>query len=63
MKLIEFVSLLFFGLFAMGQVDNLADSATNIGAYGVSTGSIGELFFFLLIFFFVALTSRAYFAR
>jgi len=60
-KLIEMVSIVFLGLFAMGQVDNLSSSMTNIGAYGTGTGSVGELFFFLIIFLVIVLVSRAYF--
>jgi hypothetical protein len=60
-KLIEMVSIAFLGLFAMGQVDKLASDLTDIGAYGTSTGSIGELFFFLIIFLVIVLVSKAYF--
>jgi len=48
-------------LFAMGQVDTLSSSMTDIGVYGTGTGSVGELFFFLIIFLVIVLVSRAYF--
>lgn len=63
MKLIEFVTIVFLGIFSMGQIDSLAESATDIGAYGVGTGTIGELFFYMLVFLLVAVVSRSYLAE
>lgn len=60
MKIWEYVSIVFLGLFSMGNIDELADSFTNIGAYGTSTSSAGELFFFMMVFLLVATLTIAY---
>lgn len=62
-KVWETVAIVFLGLFAMGNIDGVADSVKDVGAYGTSTGSAAELFFFLFVFFVVVLVLRAYFSE
>lgn len=59
----EMVSVVFLGLFAMGNIDNIASSSLDVGSYGTSTGEIGGLFFFLFVFAVVAIMIRSYFSN
>lgn len=60
-KLWEMVSLTFLGMFAMGNIDSVADGAKDVGSYGVTTGSVAELLFFLIVFIVIALIMQSYF--
>lgn len=60
-KVWEMVSIVFLGLFAMGNIDGVASSSFDVGAYGTSTGDIASLFFFLFVFAVIGIVVRAYF--
>lgn len=60
-KLIEMVTLTFLGMFAMGNIDKVADGAKDVGSYGVTTGTTAELLFFLVVFIVIALIMQSYF--
>jgi len=62
-KVWEVVAITFFGLFAMGNIDNISSSALDVGSYGTSTGDVAGLFFFLFVFAVVAIVIRSYFTN
>jgi len=60
-KVWEMVSIVFLGLFAMGNIDNISSGSLDVGAYGTSTGYIAGLMFFLFVFAVVAIVLKSYF--
>lgn len=59
-KLWEVVTLTFLGSFAMGNIDTLTSGTKDVGSYGVTTGTIGELVFFLAVFMVIATIWKMY---
>lgn len=62
-KVWEMVSIVFLGLFAMGNIDNISSSSLDVGSYGTSTGDVAGLMFFLFVFAVIGIVVRAYFDK
>lgn len=58
----ELVTLTFLGMFTMGNIDSLTETAMDVGVYGTNTGDAVNLMFFLFVFLVIAVVSKNYFS-
>lgn len=61
MKVWELVSIVFLGIFAMGNISEVGLSLKDVGSFGTSTGDAAGLLFFLFTFAVIGIAVRIYF--